>query len=442
MASYVRPQPDYQVPARRISGSRAEKLDQIDQAIQELLDIKLLECAADHPNVRFLAAPRPRSHWFAMTVTIGLLLIVLVLLLETRPAHAQEASPSWHAGAFVDVGYLNDLNSPANHLFRTRGTTPRVDELDVNMAAAYLRKAATPGARWGVEVTAQAGEDSQAFGFSPTAPNVAGADWLRYLGPTNVSYLVPAGRGLMLQGGIFGSLIGYDSLYAKDNFTYTRPWPADFTPYFMLGANASYPFSDRLTVTGVIVNSYFHLSHPNDAPSIGGQASYALTPRLSLKETVLFGAQQEDTSLGHWRSLSDTILEHHAGRLTAAAELQLATEQLTAGAGRASWVAGQFPVHVTMTGPWSVSVRPEFARDTSGRYTGERQTVGAVTSTVEYRRAFAAAQAILRAEYRYDRSSGPDGGFYSGPANDLVSGQPLVGIGLMLSFDRAWRATP
>jgi hypothetical protein len=439
MAIHVKPQPQYDLPARRISGSRSEKLEQIAEAIQELLDIKLLECSADQPNVRFLAVPRPRSHWFAMTVTIGLLLIVLVLLLEARPAHAQEAAPSWQAGGFVDAGYLNDLNSPSNHLFRTRGTTPRVDELNVNMAAAYVRKIASATSRWGLEVTGQTGEDSQTFGFSPTAPNVGGADWLRHLGPTNVSYLVPAGRGLTLQGGIFESVIGYDSLYAKDNFTYTRPWAADFTPYFMSGANASYPVSDRLSLTGFLINSYFHLSDPNDVPSFGGQVGYALTARLTFKETTLFGPQQADSSLAYWRSLSDTILEHKSGRLTAAAELQLATERTVATEEHASWLACQLPLHVVVAGPWSVSVRPEFARDTAGRYTGVRQTVGAVASAVEYRRVFPVAQAIVRAEYRYDRSTGQEGGFYSGPANLLVPGQPLVGVAVMLTFDRAWR---
>ena len=93
-----------------------------------------------------------------------------------------------------------------------------------------IRKAPSESSRFGFEATAQTGEDSKLFGFSATAPNIRGADWLRHLGPTNLSYVAPVGNGLTLQGGIFSSFIGYDSLYAKDNFTYTRPWAADFTP--------------------------------------------------------------------------------------------------------------------------------------------------------------------------------------------------------------------
>jgi hypothetical protein len=433
----------YEIRARRISGTRDEKLEQIDTAIQELLDIKALECASDNPNVRFLAVPKSRSHSFGMTLTILVLLVVLVLLLGVHISRAQDAPslPPWRGGAFVDAGYLGDSNDPANHLFRPRGTTPRVDEVNVNMAVAYLRKTTTTSSRWGLEATAQGGEDAQAFGFSPTAPNISGADSLRYLGPTNVSYLFPAGKGLTVQGGIFNSLIGYDSLYAKDNFTYTRPWCADFTPYLMLGANVAYPFTDQLSVTGFVINSYFHLSHPNDAPTFGGQVAFAATPHVSLKETVLTGSHQPDTSIGSWRVLSDTIVERKAGRLTAAGELQLMTERLADTGEQASWMAVQFPVHVAIGGPWSVTVRPELARDPSGRYTSVRQTVAAFTSGVEYRAVLHDAQAIGRLEYRYDHSTGPEGGFYSGSSNDLVSGQPMLVAGLILTFEHGWKVT-
>src|SRR2546422_4213714 len=152
------------------------------------------------------------------------------------------------------------------------------------MGAAYLRKTASESSRWGMEFTLQGGQDSRIFGFSATAPNLPGSEWLRHLGPTAASFLVPLGRGLTVQVGIFSSLIGYDSLYAKDNFNYTRPWGADLTPYLMMGVNASYPFSNRLTGTFLVLNGYWHLAHANNVPSTGGQLAYQATPRLTLKE--------------------------------------------------------------------------------------------------------------------------------------------------------------
>jgi hypothetical protein len=106
--------------------------------------------------------------------------------------------------------------------------------------------------------------------------------------------------------------------------------------------------------------------------------------------------------LSFWQLPSDTIVERKAGRVTTAAELQLATETLADTGERASWVALQFPLHVALRGPWSLSLRPELARDPSGRYTGLQQTVTAITSGVEYRATGHGAQAIARLEYRYD----------------------------------------
>ena len=360
---------------------------------------------------------------------------------QTPSAPAESSPVSWQYGAFVDVGRLFSSTSPSNRLFRNRGTTPRVDEWDLNMAGAYLTKAPSESSRTGVELTVQEGRDSETFGFSATAPNIAGADWLLHLGPTNVSYLAPFGKGLTVQGGIFASLIGYDGLYAKDNLNYTRPWTGDYTPYFMLGVNASYPVTSRLTATAFVLNGYWHLAHANDVPSVGGQLAYKATDRVTVKETVLYGPHQTNTALRYWRFFSDSIVERKIERVTAAVEYQIGTEGVaTAGDPRTLWMAAQAPVKWAVAGPWSIILRPEFAWDRDGRWIGAEQSVKAFTSTVEYRRPLGHAQAIVRLEYRVDDSRGPGGGFFAEPdvrpgVPGLTPTQHLFGVGLILTFD-------
>jgi hypothetical protein len=234
----------------------------------------------------------------------------------SAPTATQPPDSGWQYGGFLDIGYLHDFNDLANHLFRSRSTTFHVNEWDVNMAVLYLKKTASETSRWGTELTWQAGEDSKLFGFSATAPNLPGSNWLRHLGPTDISYLAPVGKGLNLQGGVFSSLIGYDSLYSKDNFTYTRPWGADVTPYFMEGVNASYPFTSKVMGTLFVVNGYWHLADANSVPSLGGQLAYKPTDLLTLKQTVLYGPHQSNTSLWFWRFLSDSIVERKGDRIT------------------------------------------------------------------------------------------------------------------------------
>lgn len=365
-----------------------------------------------------------------------------------QPVAAQtptEPRAEWQYGAFIDVGYLGDFNSPSNHLFRNRGTTPRVDEFDVNMAGVWAKKAASQQARWGTELTIHAGKDSETFGFSATAPNVAGANWLRHLGPTNVSVLAPVGSGLTVQGGIFSSVIGYDSLYAKDNFSHTRPWGADYTPYLMLGVNASYGFTKNVTGTFLLVNGYWHLARANDVPSVGGQLAYKANDLVTLKETVLYGPHQSNTALMFWRFLSDTIIERKSDQVTVAFEYQIASENVDAvGTRRALWTSAQLPMHWRVRGPLSVTVRPEYAWDRDGRWIGAPQSARAVTTTLEYRATYRKSRAILRLEHRYDDSHGRGGGFFGGgevtpDAVGLTPTQHLLTVELMLTFDSASR---
>ena len=256
-----------------------------------------------------------------------------------------------------------------------------------------------------------------------------------------MSYLAHVGTGLTLQGGIFASFIGYDSLYAKDNFTYTRPWGADFTPYLMTGVNASYSVTDKATATLFLVNGYWHLADANRVPSSGGQFAYKASPRVMVKETVLWGPHQTNTSLKFWRFLSDSIVEQRGDRVIAAFEYQVATEGVDAsGHTRAWWMSAQLPVHWALRGPWSLSVRPEVAWDSTGRWTGNEQSVKAITTTLEYRMPYRWATTILRLEHRFDDSRGSGGGFFndgelSSGAVGLRPTQHLLILGLIVTFD-------
>lgn len=374
------------------------------------------------------------------------LLAVMARATAQSPAAAGEAAessatPTWQYGAFVDAGYLWDNNHPANQAFRSRGTAYKLDEPLINMVGAYLHKNASDASRWGMDLTLQAGQDSRVFGFSATAPNMPGYRGLRHLGPTDVSYIVPVGKGLTVQGGIFSSLIGYDSLYAKDNFNYTRPWGADFTPYLMMGINAAYPFTPKLTVTGFVVNGYWHLANANPVPSWGGQAAYKPRDHWTLKQVVLVGPHQSDTAFRYWRVLSDSIVEWKRDPLTVAFEYQGAHETVaTAPSSGAVWMSSQLPMHWQVNKHWAATVRPEVAWDRDGRWTGARQTVKAVTSTIEYRVPVKSWTTIVRAEHRFDDSRGPQGGFFRGGyiapgIEGMTPSQHLLVVGVIVTYD-------
>jgi hypothetical protein len=96
-------------------------------------------------------------------------------------------------------------------------------------------------------------------------------------------------------------------------------------------------------------------------------------------------------------------------------------------------------MHFAIKGPWSVTVRPEWAWDSEGRWTTFQQTVRAFTTSVEYRRSIRWFQAILRLEHRYDYSTGSQGGFFKDIDTGVVGLTPrqhLLILGVILTADR------
>jgi hypothetical protein len=372
-------------------------------------------------------------------------LALLLPVINSDLAFGQDASPSpseWHYGATVDLSYALDLNYPDNHRWRSKSTTPRVNELAPNIVHGYVRKDVSEQSRWGMELGVQAGYDTNALvpDFNPGREKpVDGADTLRHISRANASYLIPVGNGLTLTGGLFNSYIGYQSIYSKNNLNYTRTYMADNAPYFMFGLGATYPVSDALQLGLYVINGYNYLSHQNDQPSYGTQAAWKPTSRLTVTENLYYGPDQSHTAIEFWRFFSDSIVEWKDGPLTLAAAYDVGTEQAAElpGHPRTFWTAAALYAHWNVRGPWSVALRPELYWDRNGRISGSEQLLKALTTTLEYKWTHSWQSALLRLEHRYDEASGVGGGFFKG--GETSPGMPgLASVQHLLLFSVVW----
>ncbi len=91
-------------------------------------------------------------------------------------------------------------------------------------------------------------------------------------------------------------------------------------------------------------------------------------------------------------------------------------------------------------GPWAAALRPEFFWDRNGLMTTAQQLLWAMTSTLDYHQHLGKQLAIVRLEYRYDRSTGLDGGLFKDGntaqgAPKLIRDQHVLWLGLMWAFD-------
>lgn len=349
-------------------------------------------------------------------------------------------SQRWNYALYLDLGYNWNSNHPGNNLWRSKGTTFKVNEPQVNLAMGYVSKEATPQSRWGMEFGLQAGVDTESLVTEPPPASnepISNADSLRHLYRANGSYLFPAGKGLEVTAGLINSYIGYESFLAIQNINYTRGYILDFVPYFLFGLQGAYPVSNTLDLSAFVVGGWNYLANPNDVPSYGFQAAWKLAPQTTFTQNLYYGPDQEDTSIEFWRFFSDSIIEWKNDRFLLAAAFDVGTEKQAdvIGNPRYHWMTGAIWFGWHIDGPWNLGLRPEFYWDPDGLGTGADQTIQAYTVTLEYKFSPVASHSLVAAlEYRYDRSTGPEGGFFKGDANSLVSNQHQVIFSVMWTF--------
>ncbi len=416
--------------------------------------------AARHETIQTLvfviaipAAPANGSRVARVTV-LAWALCTAVYTSIGLPALADEpcacSSPNgWQYGASLDVSYPLNFNFPENHLWRNRSTVPRHNELSPNMGMAYVGRKASPDSEWGIELAVQGGYDSREFAFLPGEPKLSGADTLRHVGLANVSYWAPKGDGLTLTAGLFSSFLGSEKLYAKDNVHYTRAWTSDYSPYAMFGVTAVYRMNKSVTLSGFVVNGYAHLSRPNDHPSYGLGLTFTPLPCVTFSHTLYAGPDQQRTDLEFWRYYLSNVMTWEDRQFSVTLTYDVGTENIAdrPGAPRAFVMGGSVSIRWQFAPKkWYAAIRPEFYWDRNGRWTGSEQFVKAMTTTLDYAPFSDCEPRIfrnthVRLEYRWDDSTGANGGFFrrgdSTPGvPGLTGSQHLIILGLLWTFDQ------
>lgn len=357
------------------------------------------------------------------------------LALNTNAVRAD--TDLWQYAAAIDIGYAHAFQADDELLWRSKASSQRLNSFAPNMGMFYLRKQTADESRWGLELGAQAGYDTD--GQVPAEQRLAGYSILRYLSRANTSYLLPIGNGLTLTAGLMNSFIGYESMFAKDNPNYTRSWIADFSPYYLLGAGLQYPVNEQLTLGFYLVSDYDYLAYRSDQPKYAGQWAWTINSQWKLTQNLFAGPEQANTDSRYWRYFSDSIIQWSDEDVSLALAYDVGTEKLAANFARQMlWMGSALFSRWHVGGPWSLALRPEVYWDADGRMTGSQQLIKAVTATVEYKIQLDSAAIALRTEYRYDDSSGKQGGFFKTMDNTaaLVGDQHLLLFSCLLTFDR------
>lgn len=347
-----------------------------------------------------------------------------------------ETDALWHYGAYLDVNYAPDLSTPYSVPFRDKLTTTRLNQVSPDLVMAYVSKDATRSSPFGFEFGLMTGWDMS--GQMPTSNVMGGASVIEHLARANVSYQTDVGNGLRWVGGLMSSFIGYESFYAKDNINYSRAWGSDYSPYYLIGVGALYPLRPDIDLGFYLVTDYNYLQVINDQPKYAGQFVYRLTDRLKWSENLFVGPEQENTDFRYWRGFFNSMLEYDDGDRLTALVMDVGTQKKAGGNEvQQLYAAAALYNRWRLSGPFSLGLRPELYYDPNGLQTGNIQFIKALTTTLEYKVKVAEVTTQVRLEYRFDNSTGTEGGFYQagGTRGPLTPSQSVIFLGLLLSFD-------
>ena len=214
---------------------------------------------------------------------------------------------------YVETFWQWNFNEPSNFITNFRGFDNRhnifsVDNVVLDAAGKFDRVSArlalqvgnTPESYYAAEPVWHA-----ANGAGPSGPDV----W-KFIQQANVGYNAPIGRGLQLDAGIFLSPIGPEALAVKDNFNWSRSNLFFGLPFYHTGVRATYPLTDRWSVSAMLCDGWNSVVDNNIQLSVEGMVTYAVPDKVTMNVLYFGGVERPQNAPEGtpWRSLFDANL--------------------------------------------------------------------------------------------------------------------------------------
>ncbi|HET8775589.1 MAG TPA: porin [Thermoanaerobaculia bacterium] len=305
-------------------------------------------------------------------------LVLALALFAAGPLCAE--TPVSFSG-FVDLAAVYNANRPESHDNFIPGTGTsgkRANELMLNLAQVQWSRPATAADPAGFTLALVAGEGADVVHAAESAG-------LRHVYQASVAYRLR--NGVLLEAGVYPSHIGMEGLYSKDNWSYTRSWLGELSPYYQTGVKASYALDERWSAQLHVLNGWQNVHDNDDGKAVGTQLAYASGPVTASFNTFV------DAS----RRFGDVVvLVRVHPRLQLGASVDVAVED------DARWHGAGGYARYAFGERHAVALRAEEFRDPDAGISGTAQTLREATLTYELR---PREHLIFKLETRWDRST-------------------------------------
>lgn len=158
----------------------------------------------------------------------------------------------------IDLGldgyYAYNFNSPVGRVNYLRAYDVLSNEFSLNQASVVFDHPTdvANGRRWGGRLDLQFGQATDTLQGNPS--NEPRPDIYRNFFQAYGTYVAPIGSGLNIDFGKWGSSLGIEGNYTKDQMNYSRSYWFDFLPFYHMGLRLSYPVSNSFSLNYWVVN--------------------------------------------------------------------------------------------------------------------------------------------------------------------------------------------
>ena len=357
------------------------------------------------------------------------------LLAVPCTAGAQSTAPDTTVrvtfGGFVDGYFAYDFNRPRS-LDRPY-TTQAARHAEFNVNLAHL-EAVLSGPRVRGRLAAQFGTSVQAnYAAEPTVGALSGPSVSRFIQEATAGYQVA--RTVWVDGGVFFSPFGSENWISRDNWTYTRSFIADNSPYYEAGVKATWQARPYLSAQLHVINGWQNISETNSDKALGARVDYTPKDGVDVSFDAFVGNEQPDSLPRRVRIWQEAIVQlEPTPRLGLRGTLDYGTQERPHG-GTSAWrgyaVIARYAVapNVSIAGRWEGYSDPEQVIVVTGQPFGVR--VGGGSANVDVT---PAPRLLWRTELRAVRTRDPLFTRRDGAGTRATRDDALVVTSLALTF--------
>jgi hypothetical protein len=355
----------------------------------------------------------------------------------------------------LDEYYAFNFNHPVGRVNALRAYDVLSNNISLNQADVVFERAPDTGAGrpFGVRLDLQFGQATDTLQGNPV--NEPRPQIYRNIFQAYGTYVAPLGKGLTLDVGKWGSSIGIEGNYTKDQINYSRAFWFDFLPFYHMGVRATYKLNDQMTLNYWLVNG------TNQAEATNGFKDelfgFTATPRKTITWNMNYylGKEHPDRTpvapngpIPVQPGLSfAAILPAPDGRLhifdsyvswQATPKLTLAlegdyviqrewrTSSLGHSSAPAHTIGGAAYARYQFTPKIAVGGRAEYLSDRGGLFSGLTQALKETTATFDYK---FGEGFLMRYEWRRDFSNQPS--FFTDRDGVLSKEQQTATVGVI-----------